>query len=280
MESSTKRVTFTHEIAAQYAQFELHGEYRLAAHAVREKLRAHRRTTKYLVDYGCGAGKSTRAVLDCVAPGGRVTGIDISAAMLDEATRLTPPSLPAAHGLDVDYRLIQVATGGAITVPVESGSADVVVSTQVMQEIQAPQELGAAFAEIGRITKDGGHFVGVFANDEITCQTFVSWTFAPFPENVGRTDNIRKCRSGIIPDIMWENDRHWSCDLFTASIASAGFHILSVERPLASPDVPPNPDDPTATWRDELLVSPFLVIAARKRSMPFAGEAAYENQRT
>lgn len=41
-----------------------------------------------VLDIGCGTGSSTRAVAAQVAPGGRVTGLDISEALLAEARRL------------------------------------------------------------------------------------------------------------------------------------------------------------------------------------------------
>lgn len=262
VQDPAERVHFTHEAAASYSAVELVGPYRLAAQAVHARLAPLREGIGHLVDYGCGAGKSTRAVADCVRDGGRVTGVDISAEMLAEAVRLTPS--PGTRGITFDFRRISGAADLA-TVPLESGCADVVVTTTVMQELQTAVQLGAAFREIGRITRPGGLLVGVFVNDLITCEDFTAYTYAPFPDNRKRGDNIRRSAS-TVSSIVWEHDRHWSRDVFATSIAASGFEITEEDRPLGDTAVAPFPDDPARGWLDELHFSPFLVICGQKRA--------------
>jgi SAM-dependent methyltransferase len=65
--------------------------------------RAAPRPDEAVLDVGCGAGASTRALAAAAAPGGRVTGIDISAVLLEAARG-------AGGGPGIEYRLADAQT--------------------------------------------------------------------------------------------------------------------------------------------------------------------------
>lgn len=257
------RVKFTYQSSQSYAEIELVGQYLLAAEVIRSILRPLRDEIDHLVDFGCGAGKSTRAVASCVNKGGTVTGVDISADMIREARRLTSSFPSDRTAMHFQYAQISLSSDNRERIPLNDGSADAVTSTIVFQEFQTKRQLAEAILEIARIVRPGGHFASVCVSDRITCEDFTAFSYAPFATNRSRRDNIRKCQS-VVSNIVWERDRHWSRQTFTSLLRHAGFSGLSMSYPLADPSLPPFPDDPTRTWKDELQFSPFLVFCAKK----------------
>lgn len=252
------------DYAKEYAKVELIGQYLLAAHCVREKLMLFKENIHYLVDFGCGAGKSTRAIANCVREGGVIVGVDISDDMLIEARGLNEKLKDKLPRVKFEYKKI-MTQNGVEKIPLADEVADAVTTTIVLVEIQSEEQLRNAFHEMGRITKPGGQLVVINSSDKITCEDFTSFTYAPFPENKERKDNIRKCKS-TVSNIVWEKERHWSREILTQFAEEAGFKNLSVEYPLATESIPPFPDNPSRPWKDELCFSPFIMLSARKES--------------
>lgn len=216
----------------------------------------------YLVDFGCGAGKSTRAAANCVNEGGTVVGVDISSDMLREARVLNKNLKDQLPKVKFHYKKI-VTKNGMEKIPLAHGVADAVIMTIVLVEIQTEEQPQNAFREMGRITKPGGHFVVINPSDKLTCEDFTAFTYASFLENRERKDNIRKCKS-LVSDIIWEKERHWSREILVQFAKEAGFKSPLVEYPLADKNIPPFPDDSSRPWKDELNFSPFIVLYARK----------------
>jgi ubiquinone/menaquinone biosynthesis C-methylase UbiE len=248
------RVEFTHQRAEEYAGIGLVGTYLLAAQAVWEKLGPMRGDIGTLVDFGCGAGKSTRAAAACVRPKGTVIGVDISAEMVAEAVKATRESAAGLPDVRFLYKPIERRDGREV-IPLEDGTADAAAVTMVLQEMQTKPQLRNAVSEIGRVTRRGGWLVAVCVNDAITCEEYTAFTYAPFPENKTRCDNYVKSRS-TVSNIVWERDRFWSREILAGCIEQAGFRIRSIEYPLADPAMPPFPDNPSLPWKDELTFSP------------------------
>jgi ubiquinone/menaquinone biosynthesis C-methylase UbiE len=257
-----QRVDFTHQSAAEYAKIELVGTYLFAAQAVWAKLLPLREGTGTLLDFGCGAGKSTRAAARCVRAGGTAIGVDISAEMVAQAQRVTADSKAALPDVEFLYKQIRSEKGREI-IPFPDGTADAAVTTMVLQEMQTEEQLRNAVSEIGRVTKEGGWFAAVCNNDATTCEEYTAFTYAPFPENRTRKDNYVKSRS-TVSNIVWEKDRFWSREILAGCIEKAGFRIRSIEYPLADPATPPFPEDPSIPWKDELIFSPLMVFWSRK----------------
>jgi SAM-dependent methyltransferase len=79
--------------------------------------RAAARVGEVVLDIGCGCGATSIALARCVAPSGRVLGIDVSAPMLERARQLV------LQGLPVDF-----AVADATVYPFEPGRADLLCS--------------------------------------------------------------------------------------------------------------------------------------------------------
>lgn len=93
---------------------------------------------------GCGTGDDARALAGRVAPGGRVIGVDASAAMVTEARRRG-----GGEGLE-----FVVADAAALGLP--GDSADGARAERTLQHMEDP---GAAVAEMARVVRPGGRVV-------------------------------------------------------------------------------------------------------------------------
>src|SRR4029077_242643 len=97
-----------------------------------------------VLDLGCGKGRFARALGE---QGARVVGLDVSAAMLEEA---------AGTGLDR-------VRGSARRLPFETASFDRVVAVEVFEHL-APEALDGVCGEVWRVLRPGGIFVVVDKN--------------------------------------------------------------------------------------------------------------------
>ena len=99
-------------------------------------------TGEHIVDIGCGPGMLTLDLANAVGPGGSVTGIDASAAMIDLAER-------RCNGLS-QVDLIECS---ATDVRLDDEVADAVTCTQVLLYVD---DVPAALDEIHRLLRPGG----------------------------------------------------------------------------------------------------------------------------
>ena len=102
----------------------------------------HLRPGLAVLDVGCGPGTITVDLARRVAPG-RVVGLDVSPAPLDEAR-----ALAASSGVAVEF-----AVGDVYALDVPDGTFDVVHAHQVLQHLTDPV---AALRELARVTRPGG----------------------------------------------------------------------------------------------------------------------------
>lgn len=99
-----------------------------------------------VVDLGSGAGNDAFIARSVTGERGHVIGVDMTAPMIEKAVR----NAQALGFTNVEFRLGEIEN-----MPVEDGTADVVVSNCVMNLVPDKQK---AFAETFRILKPGGHF--------------------------------------------------------------------------------------------------------------------------
>lgn len=249
-------VTFTHENVEEYAKAELTGEYLFAAKIIEEKIKPFKDQIKFIVDYGCGAGKSTRATSLSVNPGTLVVGIDVSPEMVAQAEKLTAEKAGELPSVLFEYHALRDGK-----IPLADASVDCVVSSVVFQEIHTDDLLMSTISEIARVSKKGATLIAIFPSDKITCEDFCSYSYAPYPENKDPHNAFKKCisESGTM---TWDKDKHWTKDELADVLNKTGFELVSAEYPLADPGVPPYPNNPSILWKDETHFSPFLVITA------------------
>jgi arsenite methyltransferase len=100
-----------------------------------------------VVDIGCGAGMDLMLAASAVGPSGRAIGIDMTEPMAERA-RSAARTLGFAH--------VEVRAGDALDLPVDSESADFVITNGVLN--LAPDKR-QAFGEVFRILKPAGQFL-------------------------------------------------------------------------------------------------------------------------
>ncbi|MCE7983386.1 MAG: methyltransferase domain-containing protein [Caldilinea sp. CFX5] len=101
-----------------------------------------------VLDVGCGSGAVSRWVAHQTNGQNPILGVDINDYLLQEAQTL-------AKSVGVDH-VVHFAPGNAEALPFPANHFDVVISTTVLEEVDADQ----ALAELVRVTKPGGR-IGV-----------------------------------------------------------------------------------------------------------------------
>jgi arsenite methyltransferase len=100
-----------------------------------------------VVDVGCGSGTDLLLAARAVGPGGRAVGVDMTEAMLRKAR---------AAADEAGLGWVELRRGDVLELPVESASADVVISNGVLN--LAPDKR-RAFSEVLRVLRPGGRFL-------------------------------------------------------------------------------------------------------------------------
>lgn len=99
-----------------------------------------------VVDLGSGAGNDVFVARALVGQEGKVIGIDFTEAMVEKAN---------TNKNKLGYNNIEFKLGEIEDIPLETNSADVVLSNCVLNLVPDKKK---AFSEINRILKKGGHF--------------------------------------------------------------------------------------------------------------------------
>jgi SAM-dependent methyltransferase len=97
-----------------------------------------------VLDIGCGAGMDTLIAAQMVGPGGTVTGIDMTPAMVAKARR---------SAAEMGLAAVTIVEGSAEQLPFPDASFDVVISNGVIDLIP---DKDAVFSEIERVLRPGG----------------------------------------------------------------------------------------------------------------------------
>jgi arsenite methyltransferase len=107
---------------------------------------ANIKTGDTVVDLGSGAGNDVFVARALVGESGKVIGIDMTEDMILKARK---------NNQKIGYQNVEFYLGEIEAMPIESETADVVVSNCVLNLVPNKQK---AFSEIFRILKTGGHF--------------------------------------------------------------------------------------------------------------------------
>jgi ubiquinone/menaquinone biosynthesis C-methylase UbiE len=98
-----------------------------------------------VLDVGCGAGTDLLLAARRVGSGGRAIGVDMTPELLERAQS-------GAEKCGLQH--VEVRLGDATALPVDDETVDVVISNGVLNLV--PEKV-AAFAEIWRVLRPGGH---------------------------------------------------------------------------------------------------------------------------
>ena len=224
------------QTAGQYGEADFEGVIYLAFRDIPALIREHVRG-KAALDYGCGAGRSTRFLkrqeLEAI-------GVDISEAMLTEA-RLADPD-GAYHRID----------SGAL--PFGDATFDMAFSSFVFFEMSSKDQMVAAATEIKRVLKPGGVFILLIGAEELYDH---DWTTVKvdFPENKNRKSGSQV--KVLLTDVNLElYDYYWTDADYRQVLIQAGFADIDLHQPLGLPD-------DGIDWITEDRVPPFSIYIAR-----------------
>ena len=224
------------DTAAQYGEADFVGVIYLAFRDIPALIHEHVQG-KAALDYGCGAGRSTRFL---ERHGLHAVGVDISEAMLTEALEQDPTG--AYHRI-VDE-----------TLPFGDSAFDMAFSSFVFFEMSSKDQMIAAATEIKRVLKPGGVFILLIGAEELYDH---EWTTVKvdFPENKTRRSGSRV--KVLLTDVNLElYDYYWTDADYRQVLTQAGFTDIRLHQPLGLPD-------DGIDWITEDKVPPFSIYIAR-----------------
>lgn len=230
------------ERAASYATLEYPGTYWLAFRDLPGIIARHVRGRRAL-DFGCGAGRSTRFLKEL---GFDAAGVDISRRMLEAARARDPGGSYEWLGEDGERPI-------TVVVP---GEADLVLCAYPFDNIPGGERRVAIVRGLGRLLRPDGRIVLLASTPELYVNEWASFTTAAFPEN-------RRARSGDpvrivmkdVADARPVDDFLWTDDDYSALFDAAGLALLETAHPLGR-------DGEPVDWHTERRIAPWAIHVA------------------
>jgi SAM-dependent methyltransferase len=220
--------------ARAYADLDYPGTYYLAFRDIPELLQKHV-SGKCALDFGCGAGRSTRFLRDL---GFEVTGIDVSEAMLREASARDP-----------DGRYLLVRDGFQI---LGDQRFDLILCAFPFDNIPGPDRIDL-FRQLAGYLAPAGRIVNLVSSADIYVNEWLSFSTRDFPENRSATSgDIVKIVMLDVPDQRPVEDIFWTDRDYARTFAAAGLKLILMHHPLG------NESDPF-DWVSERTVSPWTI---------------------
>ncbi|MBC8491624.1 MAG: class I SAM-dependent methyltransferase [Candidatus Marinimicrobia bacterium] len=226
--------------AGDYAKLDLTGTFYLAFRDVPELLCEYARGSKAL-DYGCGAGRSSRFLQ---THGFQVVGVDISRAMLNEARKLDPEG---------EYYQTRSAE-----LPFSDSSFDIILLSFVIVEVASKDEIVAILLEAKRVLNEEGIIVLITSSDDSSEGEWVSFLRerpSGGTSSLERNQIVVRIRNTpiVFHDYVWSESEHREV------FRRAGLQLLEAHKPLGRSDDP-------YKWRDETYSTPVVVYILGKSS--------------
>ncbi len=224
--------------AGDFAELEMQGTQYLAFRDIPTLIRDHAGSVASVLDYGCGAGRSTRFLkrlgLDAI-------GVDVSQDMLEQA-----------RSKDGSGAYHHIPSG---LLPFEDAAFDLIFSSFVFLEVSRIEEIERILKEMKRVLRKDGTIIFVTSSTEATQGNWVSLSYA-FPENdkpLQSGDTVKLLIQGI--DVVLY-DYFWTEEDYIGAAERAGLVLARLHKPLGS-------DDDGIEWRDETKMSPTAIYVLR-----------------
>jgi len=241
MESQFSNVYADRARAEAYASLQFPGTYYLAYRDLPAIIAEHVQG-KNALDFGCGAGRSTRFLKKL---GFEAVGIDISAPMLALARDRDPGG---------DYRLVTDAdlTGLAVE------SFDLVLSAFTFDNIPDMEKKVAILSGLRRCLRPRGRIVNLVSSPEIYVNEWVSFSTKDYPENSAARcgDKVRIVMLDVadrrpVEDVLWTDDG------YREAYERASLRSIRVERPLGHRSEP-------IPWKSETNIAPWVIYVLER----------------
>ena len=230
------------ERAAGYATLSFPGTYYLAFRDLPAIIAAHVSGRKAL-DFGCGAGRSTRFLREL---GFDATGVDISVSMIELAREVDPTG---------DYRLIGDGNFSAL----QAGSFDLVLCVFPFDNIPGVAQRRSILTGLRQLLNNSGVIIIVGSRPETYLHEWTSFSTKDFPENhSARSGEQVRVLMKDVADARPVIDVLWFHEDYLALFDTAGCELIATHTPLGRPDEP-------FDWVNETAVAPWFTYVVRER---------------
>ncbi|MBN2431395.1 MAG: methyltransferase domain-containing protein [Acidobacteria bacterium] len=226
--------------ALAYAGLEFPGTYYLAFRDL-PAIFARHVTGRRALDFGCGAGRSTRFLQNL---GFETSGVDIAAEMIRQARKMDPGG---------DYHLVADSTAGPFDQPV----FDLILAAFTFDNIPTREKKRVLFRTLGRCLKSGGVIVNLVSAPEIYVHEWASFSTRDFPGNRTAVSG-QKVRIVMkdVPDQRPVEDILCADEEYRAIYAASNLELVTTYRPLADGSEP-------FIWIHETRVPPWVIYILR-----------------
>ena len=226
--------------AEAYARLEFPGTYYLAYRDL-PGLFAEHVSGRRALDFGCGAGRSTRFLKNL---GFDTVGIDVSSSMI-QAARQADPNGNYQFVADGDFSALQPA------------SFDLILSAFAFDNIPGACKRRDLLNGLRQLMKSGGRLVLLGSTPEIYWHEWASFTTRNFPEN-------RFARSGETVRIVMKDvedqrpvvDLVWFHEDYLSLFAASGLELVAHHLPFGRSDEP-------YKWLSETSIAPWVIYVLK-----------------
>jgi ubiquinone/menaquinone biosynthesis C-methylase UbiE len=229
-------------MANAYSQLEFPGTYFLAYRDIPKILKKHVKGRKAL-DFGCGAGRSTRFLQ---RQGFQALGVDIASNMIKRANEIDPAG---------DYRLVEDGDLGHF----EANSFDVILSAFTFDNIPLVETKIEILSKMNRLLKTHGKVINLVSSPQIYLHEWASFTTRDFLEQNLKADSgdIVKITNTAINDGRPVEDVVWKDEDYREIYAQTGFAVEAMYEPLALETEP-------FEWVNETKIAPWVIYVLKR----------------
>jgi len=228
--------------AEAYATLEFPGTYHLAYRDL-PSIIAGQVTGREALDFGCGAGRSTRFLKGL---GFSAIGIDVSESMIQAAVKADPGGA---------YRLIADGDFSCFA----PGQLDLVFSAFAFDNIPGVAKRRQLLRSLATLLNDRGRIIILGSTPEIYVHEWTSFTTKDFPENLKAKsgDTVRIVMKDVkdarpVMDIVWFHEDYLR--LFT----ECSLELIAQYAPLGRADE-------AFEWLSETSVAPWIIYVLEHR---------------
>lgn len=232
--------------AEAYSRLEFPGTYYLAYRDL-PRITLEFAHGKKALDFGCGAGRSTRFLEKY---GFSAIGVDISASMLKKAREMDPNG----NYLQIDNGDFSVFNTNAF---------DVIQSIFTFDNIPGWENKIKIFSEMNRMLKPDGIIINLVSSPEIYFHEWASFSTKDYPENksakCGEIVNIINtdiADSRPVEDIIWPDEN------YRQVYDTAGLKVIHMEKPLIDKNAE---EFHYFNWINETEMAPWVIYVLMKK---------------